>query len=105
MLRLWQALAFGYYEALLYHGDHSKIAAEMARLKSLNNLLVSAGYDQYMFDAFVEETLGLLDQTAASIPCQDDGAALLASFNDESISGAIIAHFRVSPSFIQNSHR
>jgi ubiquitin thioesterase protein OTUB1 len=104
LLRFWQALAFGYFEALLHHGDHSKIAAQIARLKSLNNLLYAAGYDEYMFEAFVDETIGLLERTAASIPCQDDGAALLASFNDDSIAGAIITHFRVSLSFIRYSH-
>ena len=49
-----------------------------------------------MYDGFVDETLVLLQQTAESIPCQDDGAALLASFNNDSVTGAIIAHFRVS---------
>jgi len=48
-----------------------------------------------MYEGFVDETLALLEQTAASMPCQDDGAALLASFNDDATTGAIIAHFRV----------
>ena len=94
-LKCGQALAFGYFEALLHHGDSSKIAAEIARLKSLNNLLNAVGYDEFMYGAFVDETLMLLQRTAASIPCQDDGAALLASFNDDSMTGAIITHFRV----------
>ena len=68
----------------------------MARLKSLNNLLNAIGYQEYMYEAFVDETLMLLEQTGASIPCQDEGAALLASFNDDAITGAIITHFRVS---------
>lgn len=58
-----------------------------------------------MYEAFVDETIKLLEQTAASIPCQDDGAALLASFNDDAITGSIIAHFRVSLLFIQDIQR
>lgn len=87
---------FGYFEALLRLGDPMKILAEESRLKSLNNLLNSVGFQEGIYEDFVDETITLLRATAASIPCHDDGAALLASFNDAGLSNAIITHFRVS---------
>lgn len=87
---------FGYFEALLRLGDPMKILAEESRLKSLNNLLNSVGFREEIYEDFVDETISLLRGTAASIPCHDDGAALLGSFNDAGMSNAIITHFRVS---------
>ena len=91
----WPALAYGYFELLIRLGDPSRVLAEKARLLSMNNLLNSVDYYPDMYDEFVEETLKLLDQTAASLPCHDDGAALLETFNDEGLAGPIIYHFRV----------
>lgn len=70
--------------------------AEETRLKSLNNLLNSLGFQEHLYEDFVESTLDLLRQISASIPNQDDDAALLAAFNDPEISNGIITHFRVS---------
>ncbi|KAL8743374.1 MAG: hypothetical protein Q9190_004254 [Brigantiaea leucoxantha] len=100
----WRALAFGYFEALLRLGDSSKIAREVVRLKSLNNLLNTTGLDPDLYIDFVEVTLELLEQTATSFPCQDDGAALLNSFNDEGLTGAIITHFRLVTSAWMKTH-
>ncbi len=77
-------------------GDKDKIQDEEARLKSLDNLLRSVGWEEHAYEDFVEETILLLRSTAASIPVTDGGAALLNSFNDLSVSNAIITHFRVS---------
>ena len=87
---------FGYFEALLRLGDPMKILAEESRLKSLSNLLNAVGFQEELYEDFVDETISLLRQTAASIPCQDNGAGLLDSFNDAGMSNAIITHFRVS---------
>ena len=71
------------------------IKQESARLKSYNALLNSVGYDQDLYIDFVQETLDLLEQTAASVASPDGESKLLASFNDEGISNSIITHFRV----------
>lgn len=91
-----QALAFGYFEALLQTADPSRVLGEVARLTSLNNVLDSVGYPRDIYEDFTDETLQLLRATAAALPVHDDGAALLASFNDSGICNAIIMHFRVS---------
>lgn len=91
-----QALAFGYFEILLRTANRDKIERELARLKSYASLLSSAGYDPDLYADFVEETLELLDRTAASLGCQDGEQKLLASFNNEGVSNSIITHFRVS---------
>ena len=96
LLRHGQAILFGYFEALLRLGDPMKVLAEESRLKSLNNLLNAVGFQEDLYEDFVDETLSLLRETATSIPCQDNGAALLSSFNDAGVSNAIITHFRVS---------
>lgn len=62
----------------------------------MNNLLNRVGYQQAIYEDFVEETMLLLKQIASSPPNQDSDAALLASFNDSSVCSAIIMHFRVS---------
>lgn len=90
-----QAIAFCYFETLLRLGDRNRIIAEETRLKSLNNLLNSLGFQEHLYEDFVETTLDLLRQISASIPVQDDGAALLAAFNEPEISNGIITHFRV----------
>jgi len=95
LLNSIQAIAFCYFETLLRLGDRNRILAEETRLKSLNNLLNSLGFQEHLYEDFVEATLDLLRQISASIPVQDDGAALLAAFNDPEISNGIITHFRV----------
>lgn len=98
-LNIIQAIAFCYFETLLRLGDRHKIIAEETRLKSLNNLLNSLGFQEHLYEDFVESTLDLLRQISASIPVQDDDATLLAAFNDPEISNGIITHFRVSQHF------
>lgn len=92
----FQALAFGYVESLSRATSRDRIERESARLKSYNALLNSVGYDQDLYIDFVQETLDLLDRTAASLGHHDCEQKLLASFNDEGISNSIITHFRVS---------
>ena len=91
-----QALAFGYFEALVHSGGPSRFWAEIARLRSLNNLLDSVGYQREIYEDFVEETMQLHKQIIGAPPDQDIPAALLASFNNPEVSSAIIMHFRVS---------
>lgn len=64
----------------------------------MNNLLKSQGHDLEVFEDFVQETLDLLDRTRVDMDRSDvNGMNLLASFNDESITNAVITHFRVGP--------
>ena len=91
-LTIPQALAFGYFEALLRQGDSSKILAEAARLKSFNTLLDSMGWNEEFYEDFVHETLELLKKTATSI---DDGTLILDRFNDQAKCSAITYHFKV----------
>lgn len=78
--------------------DPAKFAQEEGRLTSFNNILDKAGYEEFAYSDWVEETVALLRKCAASLPCTDEGAVLAASFNDDDIGPAIIQHFRVSKS-------
>ncbi|KAI9703214.1 MAG: hypothetical protein M1836_007779 [Candelina mexicana] len=100
----WRAIAFSYFETLVRLGDKERIQIEEARLKSLDNLLRSVGWEEHAYEDFVEETILLLRSTAASIPVTDGGAALLNSFNDPNISNAIITHFRLITSAWMRTH-
>ncbi|KAL8675217.1 MAG: hypothetical protein Q9168_000337 [Polycauliona sp. 1 TL-2023] len=100
----WRALAFGYFEALLHTADPSRVLGEVARLISHNNALDSVGYARDIYEDFTDVTLDLLKETAATLPAHDDGAALLASFNDASICNAIIMHFRLITSAWMKRH-
>ncbi|KAL8696048.1 MAG: hypothetical protein Q9201_007849 [Fulgogasparrea decipioides] len=91
-----EALAFGYFEALLHSGEPSRVFAEVARLTSLNNLLDTVGYPRDIYEDFVDETLQLLKRTATMTSDHDAAAALLTSFTQQGVCNAIIMHFRVS---------
>jgi hypothetical protein len=64
-------------------------------LKSLNNLLAGVGFDLELCQDFVDETLDLLGEIAESILQPDEGARLLAAFNDDNKSSAVITHLKV----------
>jgi ubiquitin thioesterase protein OTUB1 len=89
------AIAFSYFETLLRIGDKTRIVGELARLKSLNNLLNQAGFAEHLYEDFVAETIDLLSDLAYSLPPPGDDTGLLKAFNDAGISSAIITHFRV----------
>lgn len=93
---LSQALAFGFFEALLNSTDRDAIARETARLRSYNNLLNVVGYEPDLYLDFVQETFDLLDQIAASSGSTDGEEKLVTHFNDDGISSSIITHFRVN---------
>ena len=61
----------------------------------MNNLLSVLRQDAGIYEDFVQETLDLLERTRVDMN-EDDGRNLLASFNDDGISAAVITHFRVS---------
>ncbi|KAL8925588.1 MAG: hypothetical protein Q9172_002158 [Xanthocarpia lactea] len=99
-----QALAFGYFEALLQTADPSRLLGEVARLTSLNNLLDTVGYLRDIYEDFTDVTLQLLKDTAATLPSHVGGAALLESFNDAAVCNAIIMHFRLVTSAWLKTH-
>ena len=90
-----QALAFGYFEALLRIGDRSKILEELEKLKDYNKRLDAIGLTPEVYEDFTEATFDLLRQTAASLPSHDGEARILTAFNDTEISSQITYHFRV----------
>ncbi|KAL8874012.1 MAG: hypothetical protein Q9174_000608 [Haloplaca sp. 1 TL-2023] len=59
---------------------------ELARLKSLNNLLESFGHQQHAYEDFVEETFQLLNQIANMSPTDQNNAALVARFTEDTVS-------------------
>ncbi len=76
-------------------GDGNKFAEEEARLRSLSNVLNSAGYEAYLHEDFAEELFDTMRKVANGL---HDGTAedvLLECFNDETIQNYIITHFRV----------
>lgn len=86
------AMAFGYMELLVRLGDRQKFFEEIARLQSLNNLLNDMGYDETVYEDFVNVTTELLRDLANAA---DPGSMLLERFNDAETSNAIIVHLRV----------
>ena len=69
---------------------------EMTRLQDFNTLINSIGYEEYLYDEFVRQTLDLLEEIAKYLHCQDIEKTLLERFNDEAVSSAIITLFRLS---------
>lgn len=89
-------MAFGYFEALIHHGDSNRFGVEEARLRSLTNVVVQAGFSQMVFDDFADETYTLLREIANAVNEGHDAVALLfEKFNDSTIQDYIISHLRV----------
>ncbi|CAI4211252.1 unnamed protein product [Parascedosporium putredinis] len=92
----WRAIGFGYFETLIHNGDRNQVEAEVARITSLNQVLISTGYSTFVFEDMVEETVRLLKDIAARM--MDPNAAmavLMDRFNDRECSNALIYHFRL----------
>ncbi|KAI9799306.1 MAG: hypothetical protein M1825_004799 [Sarcosagium campestre] len=100
----WRALAFTYFETLRRTGDRNRILGEEARMLSLNNLLKTVGFEEHVYEDFVEETIDLLRFIASSLFTEFDDAALLAKFNDVNVSNAVITHFRLLTSAWMKTH-
>ncbi|KAI9817682.1 MAG: hypothetical protein M1832_004576 [Thelocarpon impressellum] len=91
----WRAIAFGYFETLQRVGDRARVLEEETRLRSLNNLLNTAGFEEHLYDVFVDETVALLRVVAASIPAPPGDTVLLDRFNEPDVSNAVVTHFRL----------
>lgn len=84
---------FGYFESLLSQ-DVVKVAAEKARLRSLNSALEAVGYELSTVEQFVEETMALFDSIHQAIRAGNrSDQLLLDAFNDEDRSKPILFHF------------
>ncbi|KEZ39415.1 hypothetical protein SAPIO_CDS10131 [Scedosporium apiospermum] len=92
----WRAIGFGYFETLIQNGDRNDVEAEVARITSLNQVLISVGYDRFLFEDMVEETIRLLKDIAAHMVDPNAAMAILTDrFNDRDCSNAIIYHLRL----------
>ncbi|OAX80933.1 hypothetical protein ACJ72_04732 [Emergomyces africanus] len=95
----WRAVAFGYFETLFNLRDTTKLAQELARIKSFNKLLDSAGCQEHLYEMFVDATEELLGQISEEIGKGSyDDTFLFDAFNDEYNSSSIIMHFRLMTS-------
>jgi Peptidase C65 Otubain len=86
-------LAFCYYEILLRQDRRQKFLEEEVRLKSLSNLIKELGFDEMLYEDFVDDTITLLRETSKAT---DGGADLLRAFNDWSRSQSVITCIKVS---------
>lgn len=89
-------MAFGYYEALIHHGDLNRFGMEEARLKSIAPLLIQAGFEPMMMEDFADAAYDLLREIAnAAAEGLDALSLLLERFNDEMLQDYIITYLRV----------
>jgi hypothetical protein len=85
-------VAFCYFETLLRIGDKQKFTVEEVRLKSMQNLLRDIGFQEHLYEDFVDETLDLLRETSVAT---DNAVGLLAAFNDFGRSQSVITYLKV----------
>ncbi|PIA98140.1 Ubiquitin thioesterase otubain-like [Cercospora beticola] len=91
----WRAVAFGYYEALIHHGDLNRFGMEEARLKSIAPLMTQAGFNPTVIDDFADEAFDLLRELAnAMAEGLDAGGLLVDKFNDDVVQNYIITYMR-----------
>ncbi|QSZ32385.1 hypothetical protein DSL72_001959 [Monilinia vaccinii-corymbosi] len=94
----WRAAAFSYFETLLRLGNKGQVEEELARIMSLNNLLITAGgFSGWLFEDMVDQTTSLMREMAGLMDTSIQAAEslILTKFNDPDISNAIVYHFRI----------
>ncbi|KAE8147787.1 ubiquitin thiolesterase [Aspergillus avenaceus] len=92
----WRAVAFGYFENLFNLRDLLRVHRELNRIKSLNILLQQIGYEEHLYEIFVDATETVFSQISDAIQggVRDD-SFLVDAFNNEYNSNGIITHFRL----------
>lgn len=73
-------------------GDINRIIGEHARIKSMDNLLIASGIQEYLFEDFAANTFDLFAQM--TMP-NFTSEMLLERFNDREMSDGIITHLKV----------
>jgi len=88
---------------VLRSGSSDFAYEELARITSLNNVLNSAGFAEYLYEDFVEETVEALKTIASAISNEThyQDKVLLEIFNIQEKSDAIITHIKVSLSYVR----
>jgi ubiquitin thioesterase protein OTUB1 len=93
----WRAVAFGYFENLFNFRNPLQAQQELVRIKNLNTILDQVGQEEHLYEIFVDATEEVFGQIIGAIERGErDDSFLVALFNDEYNSNAIITHFRVS---------
>lgn len=94
----WRAAVFSYFETLIRLRNKAQLEEEIARIKSLNNLLKTAGgFAEWVFEDMAEEVTNLLRDLANLIPqsIPRAEAALRERFNDKAVSDSIVYYLRL----------
>ncbi|CAG8974807.1 hypothetical protein HYALB_00000420 [Hymenoscyphus albidus] len=94
----WRAAGFSYFETYVRTGNQAGLREEITRMTSLNNLITNiGGFEPWVFEDMVEETIGLLKDLADALQSSIQSASnlLMERFNDQGISNAIVYHFRL----------
>ncbi|KAF4625345.1 hypothetical protein G7Y89_g12820 [Cudoniella acicularis] len=103
----WRAAGFSYFETLLRLQNRAQIEEEIARMTSLDNLIITVGgFEAWTFEDMVEETTKLLRALAELVPSSPQAAMdlLMQHFNNPEISNAIVYHLRLlASSLLQGS--
>ncbi|KAL3489310.1 peptidase C65 Otubain-domain-containing protein [Aspergillus germanicus] len=95
----WRAVAFGYFENLFNFRNPLQAQQELVRIKSLNGILNQVGQEEHLYEIFVDATVEVFGQIIGAIERGErDDSFLVALFNDEYNSNAIITHFRLMTS-------
>jgi hypothetical protein len=89
------AVAFCYYETLLYTADKAKFHEELARITSLSNLAQACGLDKGIYEDFEETALDLLKDLANSTSPDKGNAVLMEAFSEVGAWQSIITWFKV----------
>ncbi|CAK3776283.1 Hypothetical predicted protein [Lecanosticta acicola] len=100
----WRAVGFGYFESLIRHGDSNTFAIEEARLRSLGNVIQSAGVDPILIEDFAEETFNLLRELSNALATGDADDILVERFNDDMLQNYLITHLRTLTSAWMTTH-
>lgn len=82
----------------MHLGDANKFLEEETRLRSLTNVVTSAGIDLMLFEDFADEAYDLLRKCRDTLNTANAETALIEAFNDESLQNYIITYLKVGSS-------
>ena len=89
------AVCFGWFELLLSMQDSVKITLEEARIKSLANFMIEAGYNASLLERDAESFLATLRHVRHGMENGVGSQILLDLMNDEATHQPAITHLRV----------
>ncbi|QIW99209.1 hypothetical protein AMS68_004727 [Peltaster fructicola] len=100
----WRAIGFAFLEKLILNNDATKLIEQEARLRSLSNVINSAGYAPMVYEDFADVLFDFMRALGDAVRAGNAESALLEGFNKDDIESAVITHLRTLTAAWMKTH-